>query len=156
MVKQTMTLDPAAQAYTDDQIVGKVNAAAVAISRAGAIDGAALSAVDADDIAESTTKKYAAVSGADFKKSVDTLDNITEGSTDKHFTGTEKTKLTGIEAGATADQTGGEMRDLIVALSDDTRKILITDPAQGQFKVISVSRDAAGKLKVDYDDQAVP
>ena len=41
MVIQTMELDPNAQAYTDDEIVGKVNAAAVNISRAGSVDAAA-------------------------------------------------------------------------------------------------------------------
>jgi len=43
-----------------------------------------------------------------------------------------------------------------VGLGDADRKIVITDPASGQFKVISVERDDTGKLKVDYDDVAEP
>jgi hypothetical protein len=150
-------LDPNAQAYTNDEIVGKVNAATANVTRANAVASAAvdLSGKDTDDLAESTTKKYAGVSGADFKKSVDTLEEITEGATKKHFTSTEKTKLTGIEEAATADQTGAEVRDLIVALSDTTRKIVITEPVTSEFKVISVQRDADGKVKVSYDDVAV-
>lgn len=64
-------------------------------------------------------------------------------------------KLSGIEAGATADMTGPEIRDAIVAIPDATRKIIITDPIAGQFKVVSEQRDAAGKLSVKYDDVAV-
>lgn len=39
--KQTMTLDPAAQSYTDDQIVGKINNATATITRASSVDAAA-------------------------------------------------------------------------------------------------------------------
>ena len=65
------------------------------------------------------------------------------------------TKLAGIEAGATGDQTGAEMRDLIVGLADADRKIVITTPTSGQFKVISVQRQADGKAAIKYDDVAV-
>ncbi len=41
MATQTMTLDPNAQAYTDDEIVGKVNAASDDITRAGSVSAAA-------------------------------------------------------------------------------------------------------------------
>ena len=60
MAIQSMQLDPNAASYTDDEIVGKVNAASVAISRADAIDGAALSAVDTDDISEGSSNLYEA------------------------------------------------------------------------------------------------
>lgn len=66
MAIQSMQLDPNAASYMDDEIVGKVNAATAAITRADAVDEAALK--------ESTT----------FKK----------------YTGTEQSKLTGIEEGA--------------------------------------------------------
>jgi hypothetical protein len=65
------------------------------------------------------------------------------------------TKLAGIEAGATGDQTGAEIRDLIVGLADVDRKIVITTPTSGQFKVVAIQRQADGKFAVKYDDQAV-
>ncbi len=68
---------------------------------------------------------------------------------------TAATKLGTIETNATADQTGAEMRDAIVALTDATRKIIISSPVSTQFKVIAVQRDATGKLAVSYDDVAV-
>lgn len=37
MAIQTMTLDPAAQVYTDDQIVAKINTASAQITRAGSV-----------------------------------------------------------------------------------------------------------------------
>jgi hypothetical protein len=83
------------------------------------------------------------------------LDKVSDGSTNKAYTSTEKTKLTGIETGATADQTGAEVRDLIVGLSDATRKIVITEPTTGEFKVVSIQRDSTGKAKIAYDDVAV-
>lgn len=64
------------------------------------------------------------------------------------------TKLAGIEAGATGDQTGAEIRDLIVGIADVDRKIVITTPTTGQFKVISVQRQADGKFASKYDDVA--
>ena len=41
MAIQSMLLDPNAVAYTDDEIVGKVNAASATISRASSVDAAA-------------------------------------------------------------------------------------------------------------------
>lgn len=41
MTIQTMILDPDAQAYTDDQIVGKINAATDNINRSGSVEAAA-------------------------------------------------------------------------------------------------------------------
>lgn len=128
MAKQSFQLDPNAVVYTDDEIVGKVNAAAAAITRADAIDGSALGACDLDDVAE--------------------------GATNKHLTDTKDTKLTGIEEDATADQDGAEVRDLIVGLGDTERKLVITDPQAGEFKVIAIQRDTDSKLDVDYDDVA--
>lgn len=74
---------------------------------------------------------------------------------DEAYTSTEKTKLTAVEESATADQTGAEVRDLIVALGDTERKIVITDPETGQFKVVSIERQADGKMNIKYDDVAV-
>ena len=68
---------------------------------------------------------------------------------------TAATKLAGIEAGATGDQTGAEIRDLVVGLADADRKIVLTTPTTGQFKIVSVQRQADGKVAVKYDDTAV-
>lgn len=50
--------------------------------------------------------------------------------------------------------TGEEIRDRIVALADEDRKIVITSPTTGQHKIVSIERDTTGKMKVDYDDVA--
>ena len=120
MVKQSFTLDPNAQSYTDDEIVGKINTATATVSRVGFTD----------------------------------LDIVSEGSTNKAYTSTEQSKLSGIDEGATDDLAGTEIRDLILALADVDRGIVVTDPTAGQFKVISIERDATGKLAIQYDDVA--
>ena len=56
----SMQLDPNAASYTDDEIVGKINSATATISRAAAIDAAALSGIDTDDIAEGSSNLYEA------------------------------------------------------------------------------------------------
>ena len=58
MAIEKIYLDPNAQAYTDDQIVGKVNTATSNITRAGSIEGTAASALDSDDIGEGASNKY--------------------------------------------------------------------------------------------------
>jgi len=121
MAKQSFVLDPNAQAYTDDEIVGKLNTATAKVTRVGFTD----------------------------------LDKVDEGTTKKSVTDTEKTKLGGIEDNATADQTGAEIRDAVVGLSDTERKIVLTDPQTGEFPVVSVERKSDGKLNVQYDDVAV-
>ena len=150
MVIQSAKLDPNAQAYTDDEIVGKINTAAVAITRVDAIDGAALGAVDSDDISEGAANKY------DTGAPPADLDELPDGSTRKAMLDAEKTKLTGIEEDATTDQTGSEVRDLILALGDTERGLVITDPTTGQFKVVSIERDPDGKFNFKYDDVAEP
>ena len=116
----SMTLDPNAASYTDDEIVAKVNAASAAITRA--------SAVSADALADGTTNKA--------------------------YTATEKTKLTGIEASATADQTGAEVQTAILGLADADRRLIKTSPGTGEFYVLNVQRDATGKLDIDYESVA--
>lgn len=41
------------------------------------------------------------------------------------------------------------------AMADTARSYIKTSPTTGEFKVVSVQRDAAGKLDVDYDNVAV-
>ena len=48
MAIASMTLDPNAAAYTDDEIVGKVNTATANITRAGSVAAAARPIVDAE------------------------------------------------------------------------------------------------------------
>ena len=81
-------------------------------------------------------------------------DDLPDGVTAKQFLATEKTKLAGVEENAKDDQVGAEIRDLIVALGDTERKILITNPETGEFKVIGVHRNAAGNLEYTYEDVA--
>lgn len=126
MVIKSAKLDPNAAAYTDDEIIGKINAAAVAITRADAIDGSALGAADLDDLIDGTTRKA--------------------------MTDTEKTKLGGVEDGATVDQTGPEVRDLILAIPDVERGLIRTDPAVGEFPVTTIERQADGRFNLKYDD----
>jgi hypothetical protein len=135
----TLYLDPNAQAYTDDEIVGKVNAAAANITRANCVEGAALAA---------------------------DLDDIDEGATNKHFTTTKDAKLTGIEDNATADQTGDEMVTAIdagtasitreTALSQDDLKLVKSDPASGQRQVRKLNLGADNKVEVDFNDTPEP
>jgi len=54
----SMQLDPNAASYTDDEIVGKVNAATATITRAAAIAATALSGIDSDDIAQGSSNLY--------------------------------------------------------------------------------------------------
>ena len=48
MAIQTMVLDPNAQAYTDDEIVGKVNSATAQITRSGSVSAGARPIEDAE------------------------------------------------------------------------------------------------------------
>jgi len=124
MAIQSMQLDPNAAAYSDDEIVGKVNAA--------------VAKVDADQLEDGTTNKV--------------------------YTDTEKTKLTGIDEGAKVDQDGDNIIAAIDAgaasitredaLSQDDLKIVKTNPVSGEFQVKNIHRDAVGKLDIEYDDQA--
>lgn len=103
---------------------------------------------DTDELAEGAVNKY------DTGAPPTDLDEVPDSATRKAMSDTEKTKLTGIEEGAKDDQTATEIRDLIVALGDTERKILITDPQTGEFKILAIHRNAAGNLEYDYDDVA--
>jgi len=96
-----MTLDPDAQAYTDDEIVGKVNAAAVNITRADAVEDAALK--------ESTN--FQKVSQADEDKLAGIAAGAEVNPADlAALDAAQDTKLNGIEADAKGDQTGAEIK----------------------------------------------
>ena len=129
MAIQSMQLDPNAQTYTDDQIVGKVNSATANITRASSVDAAARP-ITAGEVGAT---ELAA----------------------EEFTTTEQTKLTGIEDNAKDDQTGTEVQTAILALADADRKLIKTDPQTSEFTVLAIQRAADGKLDIDFDDVAV-
>ena len=166
MAKQTAEIVPGevSQAQWD----AKYDSTTKALKDMGGADSK-----DSDDLPEGTANKY------DTGVPPATQDDLPDGTTAKQFSATEQTKLTGVEAGAevnpadlaaldpsqntklngieedaTADQTGAEIRDAVVALGDTERKIVITEPQSGEFKVIGVHRNAAGNLEYDYDDVA--
>ncbi|KKM64461.1 hypothetical protein LCGC14_1501150 [marine sediment metagenome] len=128
-----MELDPNAAAYTDDQIVGKVNTATANITRAGSIEGTAASALDTDDIGEGAGNKY------DTGAPPATTDALAEGSSNKYDTGVPPTDLADLDSTA-ADKLG---------------KAIITNPQATEFTVVSIQRKANGKLGTKYDDVAV-
>lgn len=139
MAIQSMSLDPNAQSYTDDQIVGKINTAAAQITRAGSVAAAARpiasSEVDATKIAAGAIKT-------------------------KLTAETDANKLTSSELAAAAaiaatQEAAGNAKASLDAMTDTARGYIKTAPTTGQFKVVSIERDATGKLKTDYDDVAV-
>jgi len=117
-----MVLDPNAQAYTDDEIVGKVNAATAK--------------VDADQLQDGTVNKA--------------------------YTDTEKTKLIGIDEGAKVDQDGDNIIAAIDAgaasitredaLSQADLKLVKSEPIVGEHRVNFLVRKADGKMEADYED----
>lgn len=45
-------------------------------------------------------------------------------------------------------------KDNLDALADTARGYVKTNPTTGEFKVIAIHRDSAGKLDIEYDDVA--
>jgi len=139
MVIQSMVLDPNAQSYTDDQIVGKVNTATVQITRASSVAAAAR------PIASGEVDATALAAGAIKTK----LTAEADGS-----------KLTTSELAAAAGVTNAQVvsglaKTNLDALADTARGYIKTSPVATQFKVITIERKADGKLNVQYDDVAV-
>lgn len=84
-------------------------AAADAATKASAAQAAAISAAATDATTKANAAQSAAISAAaSNSKSADT---ITDGTTNKAYTATEKTKLAGVAAGATANSTDAQLRD---------------------------------------------
>ena len=139
MAIQSMTLDPAAQSYTDDQIVGKVNTATAQITRAGSVAAAAR------PIAASEVTATELAAGAIKTK----LNGEADGN-----------KLVSASLAAAAGVTNaqiaaGQAKANLDALADLDRGYIKTSPTSGQFKVIAVERTATGLLEAKFDDQAV-
>ena len=125
MAIQSFQLDPNAQSYTDDEIVGKVNSATDNITRADSIEGTAASALDSDDISEGTSNLY-----------------------DTGAPPTDDEVVTAIN-----DASNSITRE--AALSQDDLNIVKTNPVGGEFKVKAIHRDSTGKLDIEYEDTAV-
>lgn len=140
MAIQSFQLDPNAQSYTDDEIVGKVNSATANITRADSIEGTAASALDTDDIGEGTSNKY------DTGTPPSTTDDLSEGSANKYMVGDDGV-VTAINSASTAITREA-------ALSQDDLKIVKTNPVGGEFLVKNIHRDSTGKLDIEYDDTA--
>lgn len=146
MAIEKVYLDPNAAAYTDDEIVGKVNTAAANITSDGCIEGLAASALDSDDIGEGAANKY------DTGVPPSDLDGLPDGATRKAMSDTEKTKLTGIEDEATADQLDTEIRDAIVGIADDDRQIIVSRPTTGQKRIYAIQTHSNGKQEIEQND----
>jgi len=49
---------------------------------------------------------------------------------------------------------GVDIRDAIVSLADDERRIVITSPATGQYKIYTIQKTSEGKLRVKTSEDA--
>ena len=81
-------------------------------------------------------------------------DDITEGSTNLFLTTTERTKLSGIEASATADQTAAEIRTLVESASDSN---VFTDADHSKLDGIETSATADqtdAEIKTAYENNS--
>ncbi len=139
MTIQTMTLDPAAASYTDDEIVGKVNAATSQITRASSVAAAArpivAGEVDATALATGAIKTKLG----------------TEADGDKLVSAS----LAAAAGVTNAQVAAGAAKANLDAMTDTARGYVKTSPTTGQFRVVAVQRDATGKMAVSYDDVAV-
>jgi len=121
---------------------------------------AALEIVNADVAAGAAIAKAKLAALAIVNADVDagaaiSADKTADGTTNKVFTATEDTKLGTIEDNATADQTGVEVRDLVVALADDDRKLVISRPTTGQKKIYAVQTHTDGMQEIEQSSTPV-
>jgi len=148
-----MILDPNAVAYTDDEIVGKVNAATIPVTRVDAIEDAALK--EGDNFQKISLAEEARLAAIEDGAQVNPADLAALDSE-------QNDKLDGIEAGAKADQTGDEIVAAIDAgvagitredaLSQADLKLVKSEPVVGEHRINYVVRKADGKLEADYED----
>ena len=135
----SMQLDPNAASYTDNQIVDKVNAATTTISRASAVTAAArpIASLEVTDgmIATGAIKTKLGAE-ADGNKLVSASFAAAAGVTN-------------------AQIVTGQAKANLDAMTDVTRGYVKTNPTTGEFKVVSIHRQADGKLDVEYDNVAV-
>jgi hypothetical protein len=125
MAIQSMQLDPNAAAYTDDEIVGKINTATAKVS--------------ADALEDGTTNKV--FTSDDETKLGGIEDNATADQSGDEI-------VTAINSGSSAITRED-------ALSQDDLNIIKTNPVAGEFKIKNIQRDSTGKADIEYDDVAV-
>jgi len=101
----SMTLDPNATSYTDNDIISKINAASTQITRASCVSTAA--------------------------------------------------RPIGTNEVSNSNLVAGVAKANLDAMADTARGYIKTAPVTGQFPIISMERDATGKLKTDYDNVAI-
>jgi len=142
-----MQLDPNAQAYTDDEIVGKVNTATANITRASCVDAAArpigTDEVEADHIKDGEIADTHIAAAAAIAKSKLAALAIVDADVDA------AAAIIGSKFASSA------AKDNLDAMADTDRAYVKTNPTTGEFKVIAVHRQSDGKLDVEYDDVAV-
>jgi len=139
MTIQTMVLDPNAASYTDDQIVDKINSASTQITRASSIAAAArpIAAGEVDSTALATGAiKTKLGAEADGNKLV-------------------SASLAAAAGIVNAQVASGLAKANLDALADTARGYIQTAPTSGQFKIVSMQRQADGKVATKYDDVAV-
>lgn len=135
----SMQLDPNAAAYTDDEIVAKVNSATANITRANCVTATARPIGTGEIV-------YTYLADGAIKTKLD-------GETDEN-------KLISASLATSAGLTNaqiatGQAKANLDAMTDTGRGYLKTTPSTGEFRVISIQRDTAGKLDVSYDNEAV-
>lgn len=157
----SMSLDPNAVPYTDNEIVGKVNSASTQITRASSVAAAARpiasGEVDATALAAGAIKTKLGTE-TDGNKLVTASLAAAAGVTGTQLS--SSAAIVGTQLSASAAIAGTQLastaaKDSLDALADTARGYIKTAPTTGEFKVVSVQRDAAGKLDVDYDNVAV-
>ena len=141
MAIQSMQLDPNAAAFTDDQIVGKVNTATANITRAGAVDAAARP-IAAGEISNTEL----AVDAAAVNVNAGTADITRASSVAAAARPLGAGEVTNTELAGTA------AKDNLDGLADTARGYVKTSPTTGEFPVIAIHRQAGGNLDIDYDD----
>tara|TARA_R110000851_G_scaffold10031_2_gene36699 strand:+ start:1471 stop:3198 length:1728 start_codon:yes stop_codon:yes gene_type:complete len=109
------------------EVVITVNAGAAASATWGGITGTLSSQTD---LQNALNAKQATITSSD---------SITEGSTKLFMTTTERSKLSGVETAATADQTGSEIKTLYEALADTN---VFTDNEKNKLAAIASSATA--------------
>ena len=148
-----LVLDPNAAVYTDDEIVGKINAAAVPITRVDAIEDPALK--ESADFQKVTQADEDKLSGIAAGAEVNPADLAA-------LDPTQNTKLDGIDEGAKVDQDGDNIVAAIDAgaaaisregaLSQVDLKLVKSEPVVGEHTINYIVRKADGKLEADYED----
>lgn len=162
-----MTLDPNAQSYTDDEIVGKVNAAAVPISRVDAVEDPALKESTAfQKITQTKEDKLDGIEdGAQADQSGAEIKTAYEAETGA-YTDVKDTKLAAVEEGAEANQSDDEIVGQIntaavpitreAALDQANLKLVKSEPVSGENTINFIVRKADGKMEADYEDVPEP